>query len=567
MSERSPDSFASDERTFPGAPPIVRHEGTSDAPGLAPESDDDPAERIAWNPFDLLFRPGRYFRGPGGRAPIWVVILLCWVIGIAAICEAPAIIGALAAAMSSGPSWPAFWVFVLIAGAASGVLQACIPGFFFHFRVFASGGVHAPPTQTFAIWSQARLLIAVPSVISMLVWTFVYDTPEAYAARLVAWWEIAAFAPLPLWSVLISFRGVRATIDVSKWASVWWLLVLPMGFFVVVIGGVALLAVFVMPSMGAPADVAHPRMLPRSTTYSLQYPRNWKAELDDEFGVASVYFEPPQDANLSIEMYWDDMSVADRIDQIEDHYRDSGLRSVGESTPIDEIAGIKGEGEERMFRGGLSVKYRSRILLSPLPDGYVLEIRELAAVAAGPSFDPGVELILSTLQVRTPADAPADVENAWLLEHTEFECMVPGDWQWYEEEDEDERFTAIQLVLPQDAWVRIMSYDSEIPPADEALATIEMAAEDDAWRIIEQFETEGGGRGAWFEVEHEAAPRRWVTLVYENGEGRALEAQASWFPGREELIRPGLELLIESLRPIEAPPPERDTEQDRPEDD
>lgn len=529
-------------------PPVVADWSGARERGTNPRAD-------LWNPLNLLFRPARHFRGAGARVPVGALVPLAILTSAGFAFDRIELNWMRGTSPVPLNSWGAVWGLVLTGAVLAGVGRYYILGWWHHVRVRWSGAGSADGTETRRVFVQGGLVWGAALLVAGLVATVRCDTPKEYLIHSGSPWYLVILV-FPFWASWISYKGVRTCFDVRPWPARFWMLALPWAFHGVGIGVLGVVALVGGLLAGPPPDLDSPERV-ESAHFSASYPSNWDATTGPDEGGLALDLTLPQDGSISFEIYWDDgMTLPERLAEIYDSYQSLGFSAdASGAEPLDRIGTFEGDGEQTTLEGVFGRTYRSRVLLSPLPDGWMLEVREVLPSGSLDLVGPGLDLVLSTLAVRSPADLPPDLDAPWVYDAGEFTLSLPGDWSAYDEASVDDVVTSVGLFPPQDATARVFAYDSASSPVDEAQATIDGVAEGRNYRVLEQFSDADRLAGAWFQVDADDAPVRWLVMVWRAGPTRLVELQASHHPDRDALVRPGLELVMDSLR---IAPPDRE---------
>ena len=213
---------------------------------------------------NLFFRPAMYFREQSLDAGDWK--WAAWIVGLAIAIERIDQGMVRSDLGSPGPgwatleqfvmnSWPGFWLFTILMGTVGGALAWIIGGWWYHVRIRWSGVPDASRTEARLVYIFASLVAAVPIVAYSLLATVLYPDYSA------AWHDDELWSGLlvvfPFWSVAVSYRGVRARFPIRAGPARVWFAILPILFYVVMMGAIGLLYSFVQDSAPpVPAPIA-----------------------------------------------------------------------------------------------------------------------------------------------------------------------------------------------------------------------------------------------------------------------------------------------------------------------
>ena len=110
-------------------------------------------------------------------------------------------------------------------------------------RLYMSGsGRSVDPYEVRQVYIFSSLVVAVPGVLMVLAFTAIYPS---YIAAYNADEYVSTFLILfVFWSVAVSYIGVTTTFEVTKWKARTWFLILPIVFYVLVLGVLVALVAF-----------------------------------------------------------------------------------------------------------------------------------------------------------------------------------------------------------------------------------------------------------------------------------------------------------------------------------
>jgi hypothetical protein len=199
---------------------------------------------------DLLLRPSAFFTSPALlKKP--ELLIAAWIVGVSTAIErmelrlmAAEVVraGGVSQAMAHG-SWPVFWTLALVAGAIHGALVWWIGGWWYRVRLELSGATNPDPRRARAVYTYVNIVEDVPALLTVVVYSFVF-TNYAASFESLEWWS--AFALIfTVWSFFTSFFGATSAFEnISRVKAAIWFVVLPMAFYTIMIGGLAMAVVF-----------------------------------------------------------------------------------------------------------------------------------------------------------------------------------------------------------------------------------------------------------------------------------------------------------------------------------
>jgi hypothetical protein len=177
-------------------------------------------------------------------------------------------------------SWSSYWAICAVGGAVAACLFYVLGGWWYRLRIRWSGAVNPDASLSRRVYILASMVYAFPTVLLGMVYSAIYPTPLAAAWESPLWADLGVIVFL-FWSVYTSYRGVRSLFDVDRWKARGWFLILPTVFYLIALGGVALLlGLLAAGVVGEAPDVDRPNVLNRPTCV-LQYPGNWSINRTD----------------------------------------------------------------------------------------------------------------------------------------------------------------------------------------------------------------------------------------------------------------------------------------------
>lgn len=158
------------------------------------------------------------------------LLLAIWLLGIGSAADR------LTGADSS--SWGEVWAIVLVGGILAGALAYYIGGWFYHVRVGWSKGTGSIDTAR-NIYTFSSLPISVTAIGSLFFNNIAYgsdyfDTYYSDASSVDVIFGLLALAAIA-YSIYISYRGVRNVMHVKKGLGIFWFVVAPTIFYVLIL--------------------------------------------------------------------------------------------------------------------------------------------------------------------------------------------------------------------------------------------------------------------------------------------------------------------------------------------
>jgi len=133
-------------------------------------------------------------------------------------------------------SWGEVWAIVAVGGFIGGFIALYIAGSIYHWRVKWSKGRDDIETSQ-NIWLFSGLPIAVTSLLSLILNQMAYgydyfDGESTTVDLLIFFVSIAAI----IYSIRISYKAVRYVQKVEKGRAIWWFIVAPAIFYIIIFG-------------------------------------------------------------------------------------------------------------------------------------------------------------------------------------------------------------------------------------------------------------------------------------------------------------------------------------------
>lgn len=139
-------------------------------------------------------------------------------------------------------SWIVFWVVVVVLGAIGAPFIWWLGGWWYGLRVRWSGVLAPDMRSVRLVYTYSGLVQSLPMLLMTLASTFIYaNYAEDYASDSPVAFIILIF---PVWALITSYVGVRATFPVSRWKARFWFLIGPLLLYL--FGFVALFAGLLM---------------------------------------------------------------------------------------------------------------------------------------------------------------------------------------------------------------------------------------------------------------------------------------------------------------------------------
>lgn len=144
-------------------------------------------------------------------------------------------------------SWVTYWGFILAAGIVGSVFIWYLWGWWYHIRIRWSGDPDRDKRRARLTLVWSSLVHVLPTLVYLVGATIVFsDYGDAWSSEELL---SVAFLVFPFWSVVTSYKGVRAQFDVGRWKARTWFLILPLLVYFVAFGAVGALYWFFDPGV------------------------------------------------------------------------------------------------------------------------------------------------------------------------------------------------------------------------------------------------------------------------------------------------------------------------------
>lgn len=343
----------------------------------------------------LFFRPRRFFQHFVVEPTPLLTAFCAWTCGAAEAIDQYQQRAFSGSAAGVDLGWAAFWGTVAATGAFAGVLYFVIGGWWYRVRLSWSGAVDVDRRLATRVYLFASQVYALPAVMATLADTRTYPDPTTAAVGDPHWWHLVVLVCL-VWSVYVSYAGVRTAFVVRRGLAMLWFLILPVLFYGLFAVGAA--AAWLLLELGPP-DVENPSTH-RSRVLSFTYPGNWWINDEDESFDPdhNVVVESMHGAWVSIMVYEPDGDVESEMEaSIE--FNGLHLENLHESGSFTTWGSFRGLG--RSLRGhGYGDSYEVRIFISSIDNERLLEVQEICPLEDLDTINPGFRQIARTLKIR-----------------------------------------------------------------------------------------------------------------------------------------------------------------------
>lgn len=174
------------------------------------------------------------------KKPEWIVVYVFFVTGAvmdridARLARQDVGMSAQASLTFLNESWLNYWGFVLGIGLVFGWIGYYVGGWWYGVRLEWSGAIELNMKQVRAVYIFQSLVLDLPYVLLGVTATFLYsDYIDYYYAD--EWWSAIGVLLFIFWSIFVSYKAA-STYAGEQWKTRLWFLILPVLFYLVVIG-------------------------------------------------------------------------------------------------------------------------------------------------------------------------------------------------------------------------------------------------------------------------------------------------------------------------------------------
>src|SRR5690606_29562632 len=277
--------------------------------------------------------------------------------------------------------------------------------------------------------------------------------------------------------------GARVGLGARRGPGVAWLLIVPaVGLAAVQAGAVA-----VVWFVGSAPDVRNPQTF-ESAAIRFEAPGNWSVVTLDA-GLPPSWdvevHEPEDQIRFDVVMTYTELDLADRLKEFLLTLENSGSTVVSRR-PMRVWGPHAGEGAELEIEHD-GEPYQYRILITRVAPGVTGELACVAYEPRAAHAETAADLILSSVQFTEPASQEADLPRARTWRNQLFEAEVAGNWFIESWSADDAMGPGADFTAPDGSSWRIISYPTEMSPADELTDTLQMYGEDaDRVQMLDQ---------------------------------------------------------------------------------
>lgn len=347
----------------------------------------------------LVFRPRRFFEVFVIDAVPVLTALTAWLYGIAGVMdrvETRSLVSPDSPLMALKTGWGIYWGACAALGIVGGALTYAIGGWWYRVRLRWSGVASPDAALARRVYVYAAQTYVVPFLLYTAWETLAYPTPLAASAGDDPW-ALFVLAAL-LWSVYVSYRGVRTAFEVRTWPARIWFGILPGALYGVAIVGVFLVALLSGWAFEPEPEVDRPVVAER-THYALEYPGNWLIDTDaPEYDPDSDFSIAPPFADALIRFWFYEESMDSRacVDATVENLTE--VHDMGDLEPLATWGRYTGAG----YRGEGTIEGKQfEFTLFCSTDGFPpFEIMQIVETDAVDRTAAGFDMIRESLKVR-----------------------------------------------------------------------------------------------------------------------------------------------------------------------
>jgi hypothetical protein len=170
---------------------------------------------------ELVLRPDTFFARPTSKWRWRSKLIAAALMGLSAGVDRADITTISARGLEG---WEQYWFVVIGTALIVGPIRWFLGGFWFRTRLRLSGARKVDRVRAQNLFALSDLVQAVPSVGLAVLSVLTLSTPEDSPF----WWAVLMAL---VWSVVVSYRGVRGGFSVSVWKARFWFLLVPALFF------------------------------------------------------------------------------------------------------------------------------------------------------------------------------------------------------------------------------------------------------------------------------------------------------------------------------------------------
>lgn len=434
-----------------------------DLPGIPqPEPDAPDYDAGRWVG-TLLFRPSVFFTRYGStEARSGGLILAIWFVAVVSAhgqFESKATIGR---APWMPQTWMSLFIMLAFAGAIGMLVMLGFRGGLYRLRLLLCGVHGKAYWRGMRIWTLASMISAFPMGVLLLIKCAAFDTPEdMYLKGLPgeSWW-IMGFLILPAWSILASYKGVRAVFpEAGKWRARVWFLGLPLITVAIAIGLV--IVGTAMMGFPTPPDLKN-RQVFTSGAFRISYPGNWTLDLDPEYHdpESTLRFYTPQGGFIDITIvttpFDPEPVLLDRVDAL----NEAGL-GLSEHDPISSLGGLEGAGMRSGYTD-LGLPWVFEQFYSEVSPAASVQIEVFKRKGSDEHTDVGVAYILDSMRVTAPDTRPVRLDGPYFLNADRWALNMPGEWFIAEQTADSTWIEPWQI-----GRYRVFAYESQLTITEE----------------------------------------------------------------------------------------------------
>ena len=183
----------------------------------------------------LFTQPGRFFAHFTTMTTGFTILYTTWIYGIANVMDriSTNVLKGNLSGRASGlgfvvDSWVTYWAVCIILGIISGAVTYAVGGWWYCMRLRFCGAKDVDASLARRVYIFAGIIWALPTVLVAVRTMQMYSTPLAAEQGDTGWFCTLTPLLALLWSIYVSYRGVRTVFAVTPWKARIWFGMLPM---------------------------------------------------------------------------------------------------------------------------------------------------------------------------------------------------------------------------------------------------------------------------------------------------------------------------------------------------
>jgi len=374
-----------------------------DASGMPCEPDAPSSPNYALWLFYLYLRPRKFFRDFVVEHLWFTTIVASLLFGISSAIgrvETRASVSSSPAANWVTQSWGNYAAVVLATGIFGAALYYVLGGWWYRVRLKWSGARQPDKVLARRVYVYSSTVHALPAVL-LTVWeAATYPTPmDAINSGATVW--TLGLSLFLLWSVVVSYVGVRTVFEVRGVRPVIWFLVLPgMVYGLIAIGA------FVVWLFGTPAPQVSKPIQYDSGHIEMTLPGDWEVDTAVPEFDAARYLPIVMPQSAAMEVYVELANVTPR--ELADAAIDSLQASNPPIKPVEHFTrwgAMDGVGRELTY-GSKFLPEVVRVFATQVSDDDIVVVYEWYFEEDETTLRPGFDLIANSLRLKKSAASP-----------------------------------------------------------------------------------------------------------------------------------------------------------------